>query len=134
MVLQARTTGTFKANVGILDGGILVDTVEITFSLPRAIDYHFSTSGNQLENSYYTYSNMAHRFEKPVQVASADGSIVNVFTLRELVNMGYGLDLNEAVDKENEAVNAAKEETDELVKKSKSGGNLDKKATSEDKN
>lgn len=134
MVLQARTTQQFRANVGILDQGVVVETIEVTFNFPRAIDYHISESGNRLENLYYTYSNMACRFNKPIQVPLIDGSIINVFTLRELVDLGYGLDLNEAGLKEQEAMFAAKDEADKLVKKSKSDGNSDKKVILEDKN
>lgn len=134
MVLQARTTQVFTANVGILDKGVVVETIEVTFNFPRAIDYHISEKGNKLENLYYTYSNMAHRFNKPVQCPLEDGSIINLFTLKEIVDIGYGLDLNEAATKEQESMLAAREEADKLVKKHKLVGNSDKKDTSEDKN
>jgi len=134
MVLKARTTQQFKATIGIMEDGVVSETKEVTFNFPRAIDYHVGENGNKLENLYYTYANMACRFDKPMQCSTEDGSILNIHTFRELVDMGYAIDIGDIGVKEQEAMIAAREEADKLIKKPKLDGNSDKKVTSVDKN
>lgn len=134
MVLKARTTRQFQVDVKILEEGEVIETKKITFNFPRAIDYHKGNNGNAIADLLYTYSNMAQRFEKPLQYPAEDGSIYNIYTLREILDLGYGISISEIDDKWRETKLAIQEETDKLLKKSKSAGNSEKKDTAEDKN
>jgi len=134
MALKARTTKQFKVDVKILEEGEVIEIKNITFNFPRAIDYHRGNEGNAIADLLYTYANMAQRFEKPLQYPAEDGSIYNIYTLREVLDLGYGISISEIDEKWKETKLAIYEETDKLLKKSKLAGNSEKRDTVVDKN
>lgn len=113
MVLQAYKEVTFKANVSFEDESVK----EVVFRLPRNTDAYTSPDGNASLNLMYTLSNMAKPFEKPVQVEVEGGSILNVKTLRELVDLGVYVDFSDAIDKWMEKREKSEKEKARLVKK-----------------
>ena len=113
MALKAYIEHTFKANVMFEDDSVK----EVTFRLPRNTDLYTSEDGNTNLNTLYTFANMAKPFDKPVQVETEDGSIVNCTTMKELISLGVVMKLEE--------------EKEKALKKSKSAGNSTLKGTPE---
>lgn len=125
MALKAYIEHTFKANIRFED-----DTVkEVTFRLPRNTDLYTSEDGNTNLNTLMTFANMAKPFDKPVQVETENGSIVNCTTLRELIDFGIVLKLDDVIQKWFEKRKEIEEEKEKALKKSKSAGNSISKGT-----
>ena len=78
---------------------------------------------------FFTFGNMAKPFDVPVQVEIDNGSILNIKTLRELIDLGVVLNLSDVVQKWMEARDKAQAEKDRLIKKSQSAGDSSKKDT-----
>lgn len=125
MALKAYREHIFKANITFEDDS----TKEVIFRLPRNIDVYTSGDDNLNVNTLYTIANMAKPFEKPVQVEVEDGSILNITTLKGLVDLGVIIGLSDVIIKWGEAREEAQAEKDRLVKKSKSDGGSSKKDT-----
>lgn len=127
MALKAYIEHTFKANVRFED-----DTVkEVTFRLPRNTDLYTSEDGNTNLNTLMTFANMAKPFEKPVQVETENGSLINCTTLKELIDLGVILKLDDVIEKWSEKRNEVEAEKEKALKKSKSAGNSISKGTPE---
>ena len=118
MALQAYKEKTFEANIKFEDDS----TKKVIFRLPRSIDVYTSGDGNSNASTLYTLANMAKPFDKPVQVEVDGGSLMNITTVRDLIDLGVFIDFSEAIEKWLEARKKAQEEKDKLLKKSKSGG------------
>lgn len=119
MALKAYKEHTFKANVKFEDESVK----EVTFRLPRNTDLYTSEDGNTNLNALMTFANMAKPFDKPVQVETEDGSIVNCTTLKELIDFGVIIKLDDVFkqwDKKRQEIESEKEKA---LKKSKSAGN-----------
>lgn len=119
MALKAYKEHTFKANVKFEDKSVK----EVTFRLPRNTDLYTSEDGNTNLNALMTFANMAKPFDKPVQVETEDGSIVNCTTLKELIDFGVIIKLDDVFkqwDKKRQEIESEKEKA---LKKSKSAGN-----------
>lgn len=127
MVLKAYKEHTFKANIKFEDDSVK----EVVFRLPRNTDVYTSEDGNTNLNTLYTFANMAKPFDKPVQVETEDGSILNITTLRELIDLGVVVRMEDVATKWFEKRNQIEAEKEALVKKSKSAGNSTQKATQE---
>lgn len=125
MVLKAYKEHTFKANVRFEDDS----AKEVTFRLPRNTDVYTSDDGNTNLNTLYTFANMAKPFDKPIQVETENGSILNVMTLRELIDLGVVLKMEDVAVKWIEKKQEVEAEKERLTKKSKSAGNSMQKAT-----
>lgn len=128
MALKAYKEQTFKAEVKFEDDSVK----EVTFRLPKNTDVHTSDDGNLNVNTLFTFGNMAKPFETPVQVEIEGGSILNIKTLRELIDLGVVLDLSDVVKKWMEAREKAQAEKDRLIKKSQSAGGSSNKGTKPD--
>lgn len=127
MALKAYKEHTFKANVKFEDESVK----EVTFRLPRNTDLYTSEDGNTNLNALMTFANMAKPFDKPVQVETEDGSIVNCTTLKELIDFGVIIKLDDVFkqwDKKRQEIESEKEKA---LKKSKSAGNSTPKDTPE---
>ena len=128
MALKAYIEHTFKANIRFED-----ETVkEVTFRLPRNTDLYTSEDGNTNLNTLMTFANMAKPFEKPVQVETENGSIVNCTTLKELIDLGVVLKLDDVITKWFEKRQEVEAEKEKALKKSKSAGNSTSKGTTEE--
>lgn len=127
MVLKAYKEQTFKANIRFEDDSIK----EVVFRLPRNTDYYTSEDGNTNVNTLYTFANMAKPFTTPVQVESENGSILNITTMRELIDLGIRINLDDALVKWVEKRQEIEAEKERLTKKSKSVGNSTSKGTQE---
>ena len=125
MALKAYKEQTFKAEVKFEDGSVK----DVTFRLPKNTDVHTSDDGNLNVNTLFTFGNMAKPFDTPVQVEIEGGSILNIKTLRELIDLGVVLELSDVVKKWMEARDKAQAEKDRLIKKSQSAGDSSKKVT-----
>lgn len=125
MALKAYKEQTFKAEVKFEDDSVK----EVTFRLPKNTDVHTSDDGNLNTNTLFTLGNMAKPFDTPVQVEIDDGSILNIKTLRELIDLGVVLNLSDVVKKWMDARDKAQAEKDRLIKKSQSAGDSSKKGT-----
>lgn len=125
MALKAYKEQTFKAEVKFEDDSVK----EVTFRLPKNTDVHTSDDGNLNTNTLFTFGNMAKPFDVPVQVEIDNGSILNIKTLRELIDLGVVLNLSDVVQKWMEARDKAQAEKDRLIKKSQSAGDSSKKDT-----
>ena len=123
MALKAYKEHIFKANIKFEDDS----EKEVSFRLPRNTDVYTSGDDNLNVNTLYTIANMAKPFEKPVQVEIEDGSILNITTLKGLVDLGVIIGLSDVIIKWSEAREKAQAEKDRLVKKSKSDGGSSKK-------
>lgn len=130
MALQAYKEKTFKANISFEDESVK----EVVFRLPRNTDAYSSPDGNSNVDLLYTLANMAKPFEKHVQVEVEDGSLLNIKTVRELVDLGVIINFTDAISKWYDERAKAAEEKANLVKKSKSAGGSDKKDTPQAKN
>lgn len=128
MALKAYKEQTFKAEVKFEDDSVK----EVTFRLPKNTDVHTSDDGNLNVNTLFTFGNMAKPFDTPVQVEIEGGSILNIKTLRELIDLGVVLDLSDVVKKWMEAREKAQAEKDRLIKKSQSAGGSSNKGTKPD--
>ena len=127
MALKAYIEHTFKANVRFEDDSVK----EVTFRLPRNTDLYTSEDGNTNLNTLMTFANMAKPFEKPVQVETENGSIVNCTTLKELIDLGVVLKLDDVITKWFEKRQEVEAEKEKALKKSKSAGNSTPKDTPE---
>lgn len=127
MALKAYVEHTFKANIIFEDNS----TKEVTFRLPRNTDIYTSDDGNTNLNTLYTFANMAKVFETPVQVETENGSILNITTLRELIDLGVVVKMEDVAVKWFEKRKEVESEKARLVKKSKSVGNSTPKDTPE---
>lgn len=125
MVLQAYKERTFKAEIKFEDDS----TKEVVFRLPRNTDVYVGDDGNSNVATLYTLANMAKPFDTPIQVGSADGSVLNVKTVRELIDLGVVINFSDAVEKWLEEKEKAQAEKDRLTKKSESAGGSGKKVT-----
>lgn len=125
MALKAYKEQTFKAEVKFEDDSVK----EVTFRLPKNTDVHTSDDGNLNVNTLFTFGNMAKPFDTPIQVEVEGGSILNIKTLRELIDLGVVLDLSDVVKKWMEAREKAQAEKDRLIKKSQSAGDSSSKGT-----
>lgn len=114
MALKAFIEQTFEADVKFADDSVK----KVKFRLPRTTDIYKSSDGNQLLDNLYTIANMAKPFEKPVQVEIEDGSILNIYTVKELIELGVDMDLSDAIEKWAEKNKKVKAEKERLVKKS----------------
>ena len=119
MALKAYIEHTFKANVRFEDDSVK----EVTFRLPRNTDLYTSEDGNTNLNTLMTFANMAKPFDKPVQVETENGSIVNCTTLKELIDLGVVLKLDDVITKWFEKRQEVETEKEKALKKSKSAGN-----------
>ena len=127
MALKAYKEHTFKANVKFEDESVK----EVTFRLPRNTDLYTSEDGNTNLNTLYTFANMAKPFDKPVQVETEDGSILNCTTMKELINLGVVMRLDDVITKWYEKRQEIEAEKEKALKKSKSVGNSTLKGTTE---
>ena len=125
MALKAYKEQTFKAEVKFEDDSVK----EVVFRLPKNTDVHTSDDGNLNINTLFTFGNMAKPFDTPVQVEVENGSILNIRSLRELIDLGVVLDLSDVVKKWMEAKDKAQAEKDRLIKKSQSAGDSSSKGT-----
>jgi len=123
MALQAYKERTFKAEIKFEDDSVR----EVVFRLPRNTDAYTSADGNTNLDLLYTLANMAKPLEQAVQVEVEDGSILNIKSVRELIDLGVSVSFIDAINKWFEEREKAQAEKDRLVKKSKSAGGLDKK-------
>lgn len=127
MALKAYIEHTFKANIRFED-----DTVkEVTFRLPRNTDLYTSEDGNTNLNTLLTFANMAKPFDKPVQVETEDGSILNCTTMKELIQLGVIMKLDDVITKWYEKRQEIEAEKEKALKKSKSAGNSTQRVTPE---
>lgn len=129
MVLKAYKEHTFKANVRFEND----ETLEVVFRLPKNTDVYTGGDGNTNTDTLYTFANMAKPFSKPVQVETEDGSILNITTLKELIDLGVVMHMEDVAIKWFEKRNQIEEEKAKLVKKSKSVGNSTQKDIQEPK-
>ena len=127
MALKAYIEHTFKANVRFEDDSVK----EVTFRLPRNTDLYTSEDGNTNLNTLMTFANMAKPFEKPVQVETENGAIINCTTLKELIDLGVVLKLDDVIRKWYEKRQEIEAEKEKALKKSKSAGNSTPKDTPE---
>lgn len=127
MALKAYIEHTFKANVRFEDDSVK----EVTFRLPRNTDLYTSEDGNTNLNTLMTFANMAKPFEKPVQVETENGTIINCTTLKELIDLGVVLKLDDVITKWFEKRQEVEAEKEKALKKSKSAGNSIPKDTPE---
>jgi hypothetical protein len=127
MALKAYIEHTFKANVRFEDDSVK----EVTFRLPRNTDLYTSEDGNTNLNTLMTFANMAKPFEKPVQVETENGTIINCTTLKELIDLGVVLKLDDVITKWFEKRQEVEAEKEKALKKSKSAGNSTPKDTPE---
>ena len=125
MALTAYKEKTFEAELKFEDDS----TKKVTFRLPRNTDVYSSSDGNSNIGTLYTLANMAKPFDKAVQVETDNGSLLNIKTVRELIDLGVFIDFSDAIEKWLDAKQKAQEEKDKLLKKSKSGGNSEEKGT-----
>lgn len=126
MALKARGTKKFKANIKFLEDN---SVKEVSCRLPRLLDYHRGEAGNVVEDRLMLLSNIIENFEKPVQVALEDNSVINVYSFRQLLEYDVEMDYDDIWDKMNKASEEAQADKEKLVKKSKSDGGSEVKAT-----
>ncbi len=119
MALKAYKEHTFKANVKFEDESVK----EVTFRLPRNTDLYTSEDGNTNLNALMTFANMAKPFDKPVQVETENGSIVNCTTLKELIDLGVIMKLDDVFSQWDKKRQEIESEKEKALKKSKSAGN-----------
>ena len=127
MALKAYIEHTFKANVTFEDGSV----EEVTFRLPRNTDLYTSEDGNTNLNTLYTFANMAKPFDKPMPVQAGDGSIINCTTMKELINLGVVMKLDDVITKWYEKRQEIEAEKEKALKKSKSAGSSTSKGIPE---
>lgn len=127
MALKAYIEHTFKANIRFEDD----TTKEVTFRLPRNTDLYASEDGNTNVNTLYTFANMAKPFETPVQVELENGSILNLTTMKELIEYGVIMKLDDVIEKWVQKRKEVEAEKEKALKKSKSAGNSMPKGTQE---
>lgn len=129
MALKAYKQVTFKANLKFEDDSI----VGATFRLPRSIDFFKSAEGNTIKDNLMTFSNICLGLDEPQDVELADGQVIPVKTLAELIELGVPVDISDAMVKWYQVQQKANEAKEKLVKKSKSAGNSTPKGTPETK-
>lgn len=125
MAIQAYKERTFKAEVKFDDDS----TKEVVFRLPKNTDVYVSDDGNSNVATLYTLANMAKPFETPLQVTATDGSVLNIKTIKELIDLGVNMNFSDAITKWLEEKEKAQAEKDRLIKKSESAGGSGKKVT-----
>lgn len=128
MILKAYKEQTFKAEIKFTETN---DVKEVVFRLPRNTDVYTSDDGNTNLNTIRTFGNMAKPFDRPIQVEAEDGSILNITTLNELIDLGVQMQFDDVALKWYEKRQEIEAEKERLVKKSKSAGNSTSKATQE---
>ena len=123
MALTAYKEQTFKADIKFEDDSVKT----VVFRLPKNTDAYSSSDGNENLNLLYTLANMAKPFDAPVQVEIENGSLVNVTTVRGLIDLGVSVNFADAIEKWLSERTKAQAEKDRLVKKSQSAGDSSKK-------
>ena len=129
MALKARVAKKFKANIKFLEDN---SVKEVSCRLPRLLDYHRGEAGNVVEDRLMLLANIIENFERPVQVVVEDGSVINVYSFRQLLEHDVEMDYDDIWAKMNEAAEEAQAEKDKIVKKSKSGGGSEAKDTKQE--
>lgn len=129
MALKAYKEQIFNANIKFDDGSVK----EVEFRLPRNTDVYKSEDGNTNLDTLYTFANMAKPFKTPIQVEAENGSILNIDSIRGLIELGVTMDMTDVVLKWYEKRNQVEAEKERIVKKSKSAGNSTQKDIQETK-
>lgn len=127
ITVQVKKPVTYKADIIFEDES----RVGATFRLPRSIDIFQGVDGNTNENNIKTFCNCFISFDKKVEVALEDGTIIEATNLAQLVELGVPVILSDVLMKWHEAHLKNLRAKEELVKKSKSAGNSTSKGTTE---
>ena len=129
ITVQVKKPITYKADIIFEDES----RVGATFRLPRSIDIFQGVDGNTNENNIKTFCNCFIEFDKKVEVALEDGTIIEATSLAQLIELGVVVNLSDVLMKWYEANQKEVKAKEELVKKSESAGNSTTKATTGEK-